>query len=320
MTTLQKRLDNVSLSFRDNNLTVGPYIPHLTCSSECTETCQEAQKLWTDHAVSICNDLANYLPTWPSIISWTIKTAKQIFRKDLSELTQEQHGLHFHANKASSSYLEGSFMKEICTSSVGPCILLYFIPILLKGEQGLRMMSLITHHQLRWIWESLVEMIWIKWKWTVSHKLNTCIPWGCVQVAHRHWLAKFQRAKQHQILHHYIFCQASGYSQYKIRFKMWLWLSVAMHSLWLKFRFPLQWQEIQWHYILWHIQVILTRILKTWFKHRLLCRWKCRRHHSWGFDEPIPHSQCTWRHDLTSAATGNTQLSCCVALNKEIDF
>jgi hypothetical protein len=112
MTTLQKQLDNVSLSFRDNGLTVGSYIHHLTHSSEHTVTCQEAQKSLIDHAVSICSNLANYLPTRPSVISWTIKTAKQLFRKDVSELTQEQHGLHFHASKASSSYLEGSFMEE----------------------------------------------------------------------------------------------------------------------------------------------------------------------------------------------------------------
>ena len=155
---MQKRLDNVSLSFQDNGLTVGSYIHHFTHSSEHTATCQAAQKsLQIDHAVSICGDLANYLPTRPSVILWTIKTAKQLFRKHVSELTQEQHGLHFHASKTSSSYLEGSFMEE-------------------------------------------------------------------------------SEDKQRQMLRHYIFCQALGCGQHKIRFKMWLSLSVAMLALWLNSR------------------------------------------------------------------------------------
>ena len=37
-----------------------------------------SSKSLTEHAVLICNDLANYLPTQPSIISWKIKTAKQL--------------------------------------------------------------------------------------------------------------------------------------------------------------------------------------------------------------------------------------------------
>jgi len=46
-----------------------------------------------------------------------------------------------------------------------------------------------------------------------------------------------QRAKQHQILHHYIFCQVLGCSQHKIRFKMGLWLSVAMLALWPEMKY-----------------------------------------------------------------------------------
>ena len=129
MTTLQKQLNGFSLSFWDNGLTVGSYIHHLTCSSEHTVTCQEAQKSLIDYAISICSNLANYLPIQPSIISWKIKTAKQLFRKGVFELTQEQHRPYFHASKALSSYLDRSFMEKseekiikIQTSSVGPCI------------------------------------------------------------------------------------------------------------------------------------------------------------------------------------------------------
>jgi len=59
------------------------------------------------HAINICQDLYNFLP-----VGWVIDMAGDIFKGEVRELAQDQHGLHFHVSKASAKYLEGSFMDE----------------------------------------------------------------------------------------------------------------------------------------------------------------------------------------------------------------
>ncbi|KII91005.1 hypothetical protein PLICRDRAFT_64202, partial [Plicaturopsis crispa FD-325 SS-3] len=66
----------------------------------------------TIHATDICDDLHDrFQPTRSPVFSWALGIASKAFRQDVVELTGAKHGLHFNAGKATSEYLEGSFIQ-----------------------------------------------------------------------------------------------------------------------------------------------------------------------------------------------------------------
>src|SRR5882762_9736513 len=92
MLSLQNRVSNVTQCLQDNGLTISSYIHHLSRSLEPTPAFQEAQKMLVAHAVNICQELYNFLPTRSAVVGWVLDMAVDIFNCEVRELAQDQHG------------------------------------------------------------------------------------------------------------------------------------------------------------------------------------------------------------------------------------
>lgn len=111
MTDITQSVQNVTFCLQQNQLTISSYIHHVLRAKGM----DDVRLSLSEQAIDICQDLYAFLPAQPAVLSWAISVAKNIFQKDVQELTQEQHALRFNAKHASSAYLEGSFMHEAAT-------------------------------------------------------------------------------------------------------------------------------------------------------------------------------------------------------------
>lgn len=104
--SLNESLHDILAKLQAHNLTISSFMSSVLRKSN-TDT---PISLTCDNVLQIANDLHSYDPN--IIFSWVFDLVLLKLQTELSTLSQWDHGFHFNAKNASSTYLEGSFMGK----------------------------------------------------------------------------------------------------------------------------------------------------------------------------------------------------------------